>query len=1168
MRTKTFFRLFAFLTILTLLLGGVPYDQTAQAQAAVWYARGDFNAWDTSSPMYDDGLSPDAAAGDGIYTTQVTIPTAGRSEFKIASSDWSQAYPGSGNSWLVTAADGEVVTITLNTSALSDGWLPESNAIGVSADPAAWTAVGSWQGWNNASPETAMSSQASGIYTYTTQIPTPGTYEYKAVHTGAWDAIGADSRSVNAATTTFTTTEAGQAVTLSVDALAGRIRVELGPTNPKPSHDNNIWWDGLAHDSRSDLYRVPFGAVTTGTDVIIRFRTYHEDVTGVTLRLWNTAASAQALLPMELVASSAEPPYGYDYWQAALPAQDQPTILYYRFIVRDGTKEVYYEDDDLFDGSWGKTYENSPDYSWQVDVYQPDFTTPDWMKNAIIYQIFPDRFFNGKRSNDPRPTDPTVYDSDVLKQDWSTLPEGYCRGYQGADAACEEQPMGRDFYGGDLKGIRDKLLYLKSLGVTAIYLNPIFKAPSNHLYDTSDYYTIDPYFGTQGDWNSLVDNARRLGIRVILDGVFNHTSSDSLYFDRYQRYRTNGACETTTSLFRSWYTFQPADPAGSGPCAGDTTYNSWWGFDSLPALTEIPEVRSFIYDSNKSVARYWILNGSAGWRLDVAPDKSHDWWQEFRPQVKSANKNAVIIGEIWDDASPWLLGNEFDSTMNYRFRRALLGFLNGASNDPNQGEIRGLNPDQFDSVMQSIKEDYPAPAYAAMMNLVGSHDTQRILWTLTPGERNREDREFNAENVAEGKSKLKLLALLQMTMPGAPTIYYGDEAGLTGDSDPDDRRAFQWNNIDRNLLGHYQWLAALRSRYSFLRTGSYDRLYTHNDDGTYAYGRKDASGAAVVAINNSPDPRTLVVNVAGYIPEGMVMIDALNGGKATVTGGSLTITVKGRWGAVLVTPRGADLVPPAAPGALSAVEGNGAVELSWDSVPGAAGYHLYRSLVTGGGYARVNDALLTGTSYTDTGVANGQVVYYVVTAVDAAGNESPRSPEASALPHLIIGWANLQWPPTITHTISAVDPTDTIYGQVWIDGATSQPGPTPGLIAQVGYGPQGSDPAASPDWIWVSAAFNVDSGNNDEFQGSLLPENTGSFDYAFRYSTTAGREWLYADLDGIGNGYSADQAGKLVVNVSSDTTPPAAPASLHMIESAASFLHIGWEAVADADLYG
>jgi glycosidase len=1120
-----------------------------------WYARGDFNGWTTSDPMYDDGTHGDAVAVDGVYTVLVTVETAGRYEFKVASEDWSASYPGSGNSWLDITTDGETVTITFDINTYADGWLPKTDVIGVSAEPGAWTAVGDWQGWDNANPATAMSALGDGVYEFTTAIASPGSYQYKAVKTGTWDAIGADGRSVNANTATFETTAADQNTTFTVDALAGRVRVEVEPLPPTPAPDDDIWWDGLGHDSRDDLYRVPYGAVTTGTPVTLRLRTFHDDVTEVTLRVWSTAAGAQTLYPMERVATTDDPPYGYDYWQATIPAQDDLTLLYYRFIVRDGSDEDFYEDDDLFDGGWGTTYDDSPDYSFQIDVYEPGFETPDWMKNAVVYQIFPDRFYNGDPKNDAQPSDPTVYENPVLVKSWDDLPEGYCRAYE--DIACDEEPFGRDFFGGDLQGLKEKLDYLQSLGVTAIYFNPIFEAPSNHLYDTTDYFRIDPYFGSKGTYQSLVNLARERGIRVILDGVFNHTSSDSIYFDKYSRYPKDGAYESQDSRYYDWYTFfdWPDD------------YNSWWGFDTLPVLTEIQEVRDFVYGYDRSVARWWVGEGASGWRLDVAPDKSHDFWREFRPRVKSVDPDAVILGEIWDDASPWILGDEFDSTMNYRFRRALLGFLNGDTNDPNQGFIRGLNPDQFNSVLQSVKEDYPPPAFEAAMNLVGTHDTQRILWALTPGARNREEKEFDAANLAEGKAKLKLLAIAQMTLPGAPTIYYGDEVGLTGDTDPDDRRPFPWGDEDVDLLGHYQALIGLRHEHSFLRTGSFDLLYTHNDDGTYAYGRKDGSGAAVVAINRDTATHDLTIDLSGYVPEGTVLTDGLNGGSYTVVGGQVTVSLAGRWGAVLITPPGTDLTPPQAPTGLDATVGDAIVELAWNGVPDAAGYYVYRSPVTGGGYARLNDAPLTGTAHADDTVVNGRLYYYVVTAVDGAGNESERSNEAEALPHLVIGWANLQWPYSIEHTISALNPTENIYGQVWIDGHTNLPGPTEGLVAQVGYGPDGSDPDGNPDWIWVDAAFNVDAGNNDEFMGQLLPEAAGVYDYAYRYTTTAGRIWVYADIEGTGNGYDPAQAGDLTVDPSGDTTPPATPANLRVTEASPSFISLAWDLVPDADLY-
>jgi glycosidase len=1120
-----------------------------------WYARGDFNGWGTVDPMYDDGTHGDAVAGDGIFTALVTVATAGRYEFKVASEDWSTGYPGSGNSWLESASDGETVTITFDSNVYTDGWLPESNIIGVSTEPGAWTAVGDWQGWDNASPVTAMTAQGGGMYELDATIGAPGTYQYKAVKTGTWDAVGTDGRGVNAATAAFETTVGDQGVTFSVDALAGRVLVAVEEVPPVPGPDDDVWWDGLGHNSRDDLFRVPGGAVMAGTPVTVRFRTYHNDVTGVTMRVWSTAAEAQTLYPMQLVATTEDEPYGYDFWQATIPGQDALTILYYRFIVRDGADEDFYEDDDLFDGGWGQAYDDSPDYSYQIDVYRPGFTTPDWMKEAVIYQLFPDRFYDGQQGNNPRPNDPTVYNNPVLVKAWDDLPEGYCRAYE--DFACEEDPLGRDFFGGDLKGVREKLDYLEDLGVTAIYFNPIFKAPSNHLYDTTDYYQIDPYFGPYGQFQSLLEQAGQRGIRLILDGVFNHTSSDSLYFDRYSRYKTLGAFESQDSSFYDWYTFYewPDD------------YNSWWGFDSLPVLTEIQPVRDFIFGDDDAVARWWVEKGTAGWRLDVAPDKSHEFWREFRPAVKSADPEAIIIGEIWDDASPWILGDELDTTMNYRFRRALVGFVNGNTNDPNQGYVRGLNADQFDSVLHSIQEDYPAPAFYTAMNLVGTHDTQRILWLLTPGGRNREDKEFDVDNLAEGKEKLKLLAIIQMTLPGAPTIYYGDEVGLTGDTDPDDRRPFPWGNEDLDLLGHYQTVTGLRHAHSFLRTGSYDRLYTHNEHGTYAFGRKDASGAAVVAVNSDTATHDLIIELGGYVPEGAVLTDGLSGESYMVSGGKIELSVAARWGAILITAPGTDLTPPEAPTGLLATEGDGTVGLVWNAAADAYGYYVYRSPVTGGGYVRLNDTPAMDTAYTDDTVVNGRLYYYVVTAVDSLGNESDRSNETEALPHLIIGWANLQWPSSIVHTISALNPTENIYGQVWIDGETSQPGPTEGLIAQVGYGPDGSLPDDDPDWIWADAVFNVDAGNNDEFSGHLLPEAIGAYDYAYRYSTTGGLAWLYADLDGTGNGYEPAQAGDLTVLPSGDTTPPAVPANLHLVEASPSFISLAWDAAPDADLY-
>ena len=941
----------------------------------------------------------------------------------------------------------------------------------------------------------------------------------------------------------------------SKETPAGGAGAETTPTPLRPGLDNDIGLDGLAHNSRNDLYRVPGGAVTTGTPVTLRFRTYHDDVDDVTVRVWDTAASAQIFYPMQVVATEPAEPRAYDYWQTTIPARSVPTVLWYRFNVRDGTDTGTYEDDGLLDGGWGAAYDNSPDSGFQIDVYLPDFETPDWMKNAVVYQIYPDRFANGDEANDPQPSDPSVYGNAVFDRAWDDLPEGYCRAYVGA--MCDEDPLGRDFFGGDLQGIIAKLDYLQALGVTALYLNPIFLAPSNHGYDTTDYYQVESYFGTQETFDQLVAEAAARGLHVILDGVFNHTSSDSVYFDKLSRYPEEGAFESQTSDSYDWYTFS----------AWPESYSSWWGFDTLPVLTESQEVRDFIYGADHSVARWWIQQGAAGWRLDVATDKSHGWWEEFRPRVKDVDPDAIIIGEIWDDASEWVLGDELDTSMNYRFRRALLGFVNGDTNDPNQGLVRGLTPDQFDSALHSIEEDYPAPAFATLMNLVDSHDTQRILWALTPGERNREDRELNAANLAEGKAKQKLLAILQMTLPGAPTIYYGDEVALTGDTDPDDRRTVPWGGEDLQMLAHYQLLTGLRNANSSLRTGSFDRLWTDDADGTYAYGRKDVSGAAVVAVNKDTASHTLEISVAGYVPEFTVLTDALTGGTYTVTGGVVSLTLPARWGAVLVTPAGTDLTPPPAPANLAASARDGAVDLSWDAAASAVGYFVYRSPVSGGGYIRLNDVPVVLTGFTDDTVANGRWATYVVTGVDDAGNEGARSNETTALPALSIGRASTQSPSGIMHTVSALTPTEVVYGRAWIEGRTELSGPMEGLLAQVGFGPDGSEPDDNPDWQWVDATFSADAGDSDEFTGQLLPEVAGTYDYAYRYSTTGGLTWVYADLDGTGNGYDPAQAGSLTVTPSADATPPEPPAGLHSVDASLSFVQVAWEPVPDADLY-
>ena len=355
---------------------------------------------------------------------------------------------------------------------------------------------------------------------------------------------------------------------------------------------------------------------------------------------------------------------------------------------------------------------------------------------------------------------------------WGAMPEGWCRNYTDALQTCKkrfgpdkpvgtEGPHGRDYFGGDLAGVTQKLAYLKSLGVTVIYLNPIFWAGSNHRYDTRDYTKIDPYLGKQADFVKMVKAAHKNGIKVLLDGVFNHMSSDSPMFDRYHNWPGTGACEQTFSKFRGFFQFRPPAAGEPSPCAPhdpakDSYYESWFNFNSLPQLTENFGVKQYIYDSAQSAARKWLKLGADGWRLDVMQSKSIDFWHGFKAAVDKTKANTPIVGELWKkfDVLPYVYGDTATSSMDYRFRDAVVSLLAPHPFDSKgfPGSGNPIPPSQFVSRMESIREDYPDAVYWTLMNLVDSHDTERLLWTLSPGDENAAQREHTAANLAEGKA--------------------------------------------------------------------------------------------------------------------------------------------------------------------------------------------------------------------------------------------------------------------------------------------------------------------------------------------------------------------------------------------------------------------------------
>ncbi len=619
------------------------------------------------------------SVGNGVWRGVFSVP-AGSWEYKMvrddawANGDYAGNHQANGNTTLnITGATTQTVRFYYDdkTHAVLDSVMDRNvvavgsfqNEVGCQTTP-----ISGDGDWAPDCLQTLM-TDVDGDGTYTlkaTGIPA-GSYELKVALNENWTENYGGPGGANLA---FTVASITDIVTFSFVSSTNTptVTVQSGTA----SNDNNVEFDGLLHNSQSDVFRTPFGAVNPGTKVTLRFRTFHNDVTGVVARLYDTRLSGgtQLLLNMQPAATDVSCVGGgnipagktCDMWQTSYTPTVKTTV-YYRFIVNDGTSTAYYSDDRFWDGGDGlATAAVVANTDYVITVFDPAFQPISWMKDAVMYQIFPDRFRNGDTTNDAHNGDvrydsETVATSAVEKRSWGQLPEGFCQKYVGAATACAENPRGRDYFGGDLKGVEQKLGYLQQLGINTIYFNPIFDAGSNHAYDTQDYKKIDPYFGTQADWDSLVAAANSRNMRIILDGVFNHLSSDSEYFDRYHHYPTVGACESPSSPYRSWFFFR--DLAG-GPCAGPNgpntmTYDGWFGFDSIPVMDKNnQQVRDFVYAGTGTgaaapIAPYWLNQGAAGWRLDVMSDGSFpaEYWEQFRQVVKTAKPDAPIIGETW-----------------------------------------------------------------------------------------------------------------------------------------------------------------------------------------------------------------------------------------------------------------------------------------------------------------------------------------------------------------------------------------------------------------------------------------------------------------------------------------------------------------------------------------
>ncbi len=469
-------------------------------------------------------------------------------------------------------------------------------------------------------------------------------------------------------------------------------------------------------------------------------------------------------------------------------------------------------------------------YSWQLTCYKKGFKTPTWSPGGVMYQIFPDRFFfSGENKRAGR-------DDRQYHNSWDEIPEWR----PNKDGIITNT----DFFEGDLKGITQKLDYLQDLGVTCIYLNPIFEAYSNHRYDTASYEDIDPLLGTEEDFRTLCEEAKKRGIRVVNDGVFSHTGSDSKYFNRAGRYKTLGAFNSKDSPYFSWYDFNNW-PYG---------YNSWWGFDTLPNTREDDPGYNEYINGDNGIIRKWIKAGNSGWRLDVADELPDVFIENLRKAVKSQDEEAIVIGEVWEDASnkesygsrrKFLLGDQLDTVMNYPFRSAILEYL------------RGVDAFHIMEGILCILENYPRPVIKNLMNFVTTHDTERAI-TLLAGEplngRGR-DFQFNTkmsdEEKAYGIRLMKLAAGLQFTLPGFPCVYYGDEAGVEGYKDPFNRSTYPWGHENTELLNWHKSLGKLRRENSCFNDGEFKDTFCK--DNIMSYIRYDKNGKILCVFNSSYD---------------------------------------------------------------------------------------------------------------------------------------------------------------------------------------------------------------------------------------------------------------------------------------------------------------------------
>ena len=580
----------------------------------------------------------------------------------------------------------------------------------------------------------------------------------------------------------------------------------------------------LYHDSYDAEYRDPIGPVPAGASVTIRFLC--DEAEHVTLRTWD---GGEARYPMQQTREH--------LFESTILVPEKPMLFWYDFIIhRPGGDTRYGTSYDQL-GGVGACYDGQPS-SYQITVYDPAYQTPEFLRHAVVYQIFPDRFFRDEKAGHPGRSRKlkVSHPEAVFHKKWDEAP------FLDPDPVTGDN-RALDFFGGTLRGITEKLDELQELGVTVLYLNPIFRARTNHRYDTGDYAEIDPILGDRKAFDGLIRAAKARGMRVMLDGVFSHTGSDSRYFNREGRYGEGGAYRDPNSPYRCWYDFGPQYKGG---------YRSWWGFETLPEVNEeTPSYVEFITGPG-GVIDTWLRRGAAGFRLDVADELPDEFIEKVRAAVKRVSPEKFLLGEVWEDATTkfgfnkrrtYLLGKGLDSVMNYPFKNAVLDF------------VKGKPAEQAMTEILTICEHYPAPAMDTALNFLSTHDTERALTVIADEPANGRGRAWQSgrcvtgDAYEEGLLRLRMAYAIIYTLPGVPCLYYGDEIAMQGYRDPFNRAFFRWDAHEQRLRPVLAQLAQLRHTCEAFRTGQLRVLRA--EDGILHYQRVGKVETAEIIVNRT-----------------------------------------------------------------------------------------------------------------------------------------------------------------------------------------------------------------------------------------------------------------------------------------------------------------------------